>query len=118
MDPTRMSRQFRPQPQANGIAAMRAAIGRKTNTPTKMRCGVVFGLSSSKSPAALRRIGAAPGSTESAVSSLMTSVLVLGLSGVLAMFSPEVRRPQAATLYAYVTVAYETVGSASVPDEL
>src|ERR1700761_4850318 len=115
MAPTRMSRQFRPQPQANGIAAMRAAIGRKTNTPTKMRCGVVFGLSSSKSPAALRRIGAAPGSTESAVSSLTTSVLV-GLSGVLGMFSPEVRRPQAATLYAYVTVAYETVGCASVPD--
>jgi hypothetical protein len=33
------------------------------------------------------------------------------------MFSPEVGRPQAATLYAYVTVAYETVGCATVPDE-
>src|ERR1700750_225430 len=118
MAPIRMSRQFRSQPQANGIAVMRAHTGRKTNPPTKMRCGVVFGFSSSKSPAALRRIGAALGSTESAVSSLMTSVLVLGLSGVLAMFSPEIRRPQAATLYAYVTVAYETVGCARVPAEI
>jgi len=36
---------------------------------------------------------------------------------VRAMFSPEVRRPQAAALYAYVTVAYETVGCARASDE-
>jgi hypothetical protein len=35
-------------------------------------------------------------------------------SEVLAMFSPAVGRPQAAFMYAYVTVAYDTVGCARV----
>src|ERR1700733_1531187 len=114
-----MSRQFRPQPQANGIAAISAAIGRKTKTPTRIRGGVVFGFSSSESPSGLRRIGAASGSRASAISSLPASVVVFDPRGsvVRAMFSPEVRRPQAVALYAYVTVAYETVRCARFSDE-
>src|ERR1700722_5899841 len=108
-----MSCQPRPQPQKNGIAASSASIGAKTNTPVMICCALVVGFSS-MSGTTLRSSGAALGSSDSAVSSLCTRValLVSGASGVLAMFSPEVGRPQAAVLYAYVTVAYTTVDCA------
>src|ERR1700733_9927513 len=113
-----MSCQFRPQPQKNGIAATSASIGAKTNTPVMICCALVVGFSSI-SGTTLRSSGAALGSRDSAVSSVgaRTVPLASRVSGVLAMFSPEVGRPQAATLYAYVTVAYDTVGCARALDE-
>jgi hypothetical protein len=53
------------------------------------------------------------------VSSFAAKVAVFDPRGsaVRAMFFPEVRRPQAVALYAYVTVAYDTVGCARVSDE-
>src|ERR1700761_4050180 len=111
-----MSCQFRPQPQANGIEAASASIGTKTNTPTVSCCAQDVGFSSI-SGAVLRSSGAAAGSSASAVSALTAGPVLVtsirsGASLVRAMFSPEVRRPKAAALYAYVTVAYETVGCA------
>src|SRR5690242_15433076 len=38
--------QPRPQPQANGIDAIRASIGTPTNRPTRIRCAIELGASS------------------------------------------------------------------------
>src|SRR5215472_1384232 len=93
-----MSCQPRPQPQANGIAAARASIGTPTNRPTRKRWTIVLCSSSMSGRAGIVLVPLVP-----------LVPFVPRASGVGDIVLLEVWR-RAEALYAYVTVAYDTVG--------
>src|ERR1700755_3265197 len=97
-----------PQPQASGMAAMRASSGTTTKTPTSARWAVVAG-SSSKSERVWRGVMvgvAAVGGAATGALARSAEVVIVLLAVVRALrrgFGPSV-------LDAYVTVTYGTVG--------
>src|SRR6266542_1763120 len=109
--------QPRPQPQASGRAAMRARNGTATNTATRTRSAVLLGsgLTSGRGPGAGPR-GVRRSPRRVAALSVVAVIGVprsAGFSGQMASgFAPTMVWGQCK--YAYVTVAYDTVGCARV----
>src|SRR5579862_5563238 len=93
--------QPRPQPHNSGMAASSASSGMATNAPTSTRWKVEVGSSSKSGRAAVRGLAAASAGLT------VSGEVVIVLLGVTA--------GRAERLYAYVTVAYQTVGLANLP---
>src|SRR5580700_5183376 len=94
--------QPRPQPHNSGMAASRATSGMATNTPTSTRWKVEVA-SSSKSGRTARGRAVAP----------VVAPVLLTVSGEVVIVLLGVTAGRAERLYAYVTVAYQTVGLAN-----
>src|SRR5215469_13801960 len=99
----------RPQPHAKGMAATSASVGTNTNTATRKRCATEVGWSS-RSASAVRTAGVTPPPAPAATAAVPLMPFVPRASEVGDMTLLLVSCPAGEAFYAYVTVAYDTVG--------